>query len=97
MRELLLPGCRRLHFQSEKDSLRRLIASRLAQHGHRAHIHSGRGKSEDVRALLLERLTSDAIDAGVTRLVFDSRDPAGNNRDRQVLGIRTKAHEAGLA
>jgi hypothetical protein len=96
MRELLLSGCRRVHFKTEKDSRRKLIASRLARNGPEVHIYLGRGPSEQVRALLLERLASDAIDAGVTRLVLDSRDLASNQRDRSALGNRTKAREAGM-
>lgn len=96
MRELLFPGCRRVHFKTEQDSRRRLIVSRMVHSGHQVHIYSGRGHSEQVRTLLLERLTSDAIDAGVTRLVLDSRDNIGNKRDRSTLGNQTKAREAGM-
>jgi len=97
MRELLVPGCRSLHFKTEKDSRRRLIVSKLVQDGHQVHLYNGRGPSEQVRAVLLERLAMDAITMGVTRVVLDSRDPAGNKRDRHVLSSRTKAREAGLA
>lgn len=96
LRDLLLPGCRRVHFKTEKDSRRRFIASSLVRAGHAVHLYTARGPSEKVRAVLLERLVSDAIDFGVTRLVLDSRDPAGNDRDRLVIGTRTKAREAGV-
>lgn len=96
MRELLLPGSRRVHFKTEKDSRRKLIASRLVHRGLTVHLYTGRGPSEKVRAALLERLAVDAIDAGVTRLVLDSRDPAANDRDRLVIGTRTKARDAGM-
>jgi hypothetical protein len=49
-----------------------------------------------VRAVLLERLAADAIIMGVTRLVLDSRDPAGNKRDRHILSSQTKSREAGM-
>jgi hypothetical protein len=96
MRGLLPSGCRRLHFKTEKDSSRRSIISTLTCSGHEAHIYQGRGPSELVRTTLLERLMADAIDNGVTRLVLDSRDAAANARDRLVLGLHTKAHDAGV-
>ncbi|MCS7476325.1 hypothetical protein ACFFQW_04735 [Umezawaea endophytica] len=96
MREMLPAGCRRLHFKTERDSSRRLIASKLVRSGHPAYVYQGRGPSELVRAILLERLVTDAIDNGVTRLVLDSRDATANSRDRQTIGVHTKAHAAGL-
>jgi hypothetical protein len=56
---------------------------------------SGSEKGDSARAILLERLVTEAIDRGVTRLVLDSRDHASNGRDRVVLA-RTKARDAGI-
>lgn len=96
MRGLLLPGSRRVHFKTEKPVRRKLIADRLAYCNFTANIYTGRGPSERVRSHLLTLLLEDAIGAGVTRLVLDSRDPVANGRDRLVIGTRTKAHDAGL-
>jgi hypothetical protein len=96
MRSLLLPGCRRVHFKTEKPARRKLIADRLACCDFAVNIYVGRGKSERVRSKLLPLLIEDAIAAGVTRLVLDSRDQVANGRDRLVIGTRTKAHDAGL-
>ncbi|WP_285645318.1 hypothetical protein [Lentzea sp. NBRC 102530] len=96
MRGLLLPGSRRVHFKTEKPARRRLIADKLACCDLLVNFYVGRGKSERVRSKLLPLLVEDAIGLGVTRLVFDSRDPVANGRDRLVIGTRTKAHDAGL-
>ncbi|MEV6718683.1 hypothetical protein AB0M48_42335 [Lentzea sp. NPDC051208] len=96
MRGLLLPGCRRVHFKTEKPARRKLIADKLACCDLVVNIYVARGKSEKVRSKLLPLLVDDAVGASVTRLVLDSRDPVANGRDRLVIGTRTKAHDAGL-
>ncbi len=96
MRGLLVPGSRRVHFKTEKPCRRKLIADKLASCDFVTNIYTGRGQSERVRSQLLALLVDDAIGAGVTRLVLDSRDPVANGRDRLVIGTRTKAHDAGL-
>ncbi|GLZ34004.1 hypothetical protein Lesp02_61920 [Lentzea sp. NBRC 105346] len=95
MRGLLLPGERRVHFKSEKDSRRKYIVSRLVEKSFEVIALAVPARGEAARAGLLERLAEEAINRGVTRLVLDSRDPAGNGRDRIVLA-RTKLRDAGL-
>ena len=97
MLSLLLPGERRVHFKSEKDSRRKFIVSELVRAGFRVKIYTRRGRGEQVRGSLLEHMVREAIENGVTRLVLDSRDQAANARDRAVIASRTKAREAGLA
>jgi hypothetical protein len=94
---LLLPGERRVHFKSEKDSRRKFIVSELVRAGFHVHVYTQPGRGEHVRGNVLERLVREAIENRVTRLVLDSRDQAANARDRVVIANRTKAREAGLA
>ncbi|MBP2334247.1 hypothetical protein JOF41_000425 [Saccharothrix coeruleofusca] len=96
MRGLLLPGERRVHFKSEKDSRRKVVVSQLVRAGFRVRLYTRPGRGEAVRAEVLEHLVTDAIALGVTRLVLDSRDVASNKRDRVAIANRTKAREAGL-
>jgi hypothetical protein len=77
MRSLLLPGERRVHFKSEKDSRRKFIVSRLVDRTFEVIVVASSEKGDSARAVLLERLVSEAIDRGVSRLVLDSRDHAG--------------------
>ncbi|GGM81884.1 hypothetical protein GCM10012275_60600 [Longimycelium tulufanense] len=95
LRGLLLPGERRVHFKSERDSRRRLILARLVEAGVRTRLYAAGGAGEPVRAVLLRHLVTDAIALGAQRLVIDARDPAGNARDRSVIA-KTKARAAGL-
>ncbi|SEQ61116.1 hypothetical protein SAMN05216188_10421 [Lentzea xinjiangensis] len=95
MRGLLLPGERRVHFKSEKDSRRKYIVSRIVERGLEVIVLSSSEKGDRARAVLLERLVVEAIERGVSRLVLDSRDHASNGRDRGVLA-RTKARDAGI-
>ncbi|MEU0883308.1 hypothetical protein ABZ345_32270 [Lentzea sp. NPDC005914] len=95
MRSLLLPGERRVHFKSEKDSRRKFIVSRIVERTFEVVVLSSSEKGDSARAVLLERLVTEAVDRGVSRLVLDSRDHAGNGRDRVVLA-HTKARDAGI-
>ena len=63
LRGLLLPGERRLHFQTEGNSgRRRLILSRLVEARLRARVYVGGGHSERVCADLLEQVVADSIE-----------------------------------
>lgn len=95
MRSLLLPGERRVHFKSEKDTRRKFIVSRLVERSFDVVVLCKKEEGEAARGALLERLIEEAINRGVTRLVLDSRDHASNGRDRAVLA-RTKARDAGI-
>ncbi|SMC92527.1 hypothetical protein SAMN05661093_02853 [Kibdelosporangium aridum] len=85
LRGLCLAGERRLHFKSENDSRRRLIIARMVAAEFRVRVYFGKGPSEAVRGTLLDHVVADAIELGVQRLVLDSRDQAGNKRDRSRL------------
>ncbi|WP_236789157.1 hypothetical protein [Amycolatopsis sp. GM8] len=85
LRGLLLPGERRVHFNKETDSRRKLVISRLAAAEIKAWVYTGKGNNELVRCALLGRIVTDALPIQATRLVLDSRDAAGNARDRSVI------------
>jgi hypothetical protein len=84
VRNLLLPGERRIHFQAENDSRRRKILGEFVTHGARAQIYLGCGRPDRVRAVCLERLLDDVISWDTRRLVIESRGEA-DATDRALI------------
>ncbi|SDC77473.1 hypothetical protein [Actinokineospora iranica] len=85
MRKMCLPGERRVHFQAEQDSRRRLIIGRLVEAGLQGRIYLGAGRPDRVRAACLTALVEDIVKANAYRLVVESRDAAGDRLDRAVI------------
>ena len=76
IRELLLPGQRRLHMKDESDPRRRVIASAVVASGVRATVYDAgrRYRTErDRRRACLHRLVADAV-GGNTMLVLEQDD-----------------------
>jgi hypothetical protein len=73
MRNLQMPGERRIHFQSEHDSRRRKILAELVANGTQAQVYLGSGRPDRVRAACLDRLVRDAMELDARRLVIESR------------------------
>jgi hypothetical protein len=96
MRGLLLPGERRVHFRSEKDTRRKFVLARMVDFGVSARVYSASVDGEYARDALLRILVEDVIGYGGQRLVLEARDPVGNSRDRVVLG-QTAARKHELA
>ena len=81
----MLRGQRRWHFTEESDRRRRTILTAIARSGLvRVAVAHGSGPDRAVRAECLRQLTPALLEAGVTRVVIESR--AGrDHQDRQVL------------
>lgn len=87
LRELVLPGQRRIHMKSESDPRRRLILKRMAEWGLSAIlIEAGPHHGNDLarRAAALEALMAFIANEGHTRLCLES-DETQDKRDRQQL------------
>lgn len=84
-RGFLLPGQRRWHFTEESDRRRRRILTAIAGSGLvRVAVAHGSGPDPAVRGECLRQLTPPLLQAGVTRVVIESR--AGrDHQDRHVL------------
>jgi hypothetical protein len=84
-RGFLLPGQRRWHFTEESDRRRRqILAAIVGSELVRVAVAHGSGPEPAVRARCLRDLTPALLQAGVTRVVIESR--AGRDyQDRQVL------------
>ena len=84
-RSLCLPGQRRWHFVSERDSRRHQIIAALGRSGHvRAFVYYGVGRDADERAGGLRLLASDLQDEQVGRVVLESRQ-GRDHLDRQIF------------
>lgn len=84
LRNLCMPGERRIHFQAEHDSRRRKILAELVANGVETRVYLGTGRPDRVRAVCLDRLVDDAVNLGVARLVIESRGPA-DRADRATI------------
>ncbi|TQN43550.1 hypothetical protein FHU33_2999 [Blastococcus colisei] len=85
VRSFCLPGQRRWHFVTERDSRRRQILDALIGSGQiSALAFSGKGRDHDLRAESFRRMVAALVDRGVHRLVIESRQ-GRDQRDRQVL------------
>jgi hypothetical protein len=99
MRELVLPGQRRLHFSSESDSRRKTILSRLAELEVQAHIIESSAKREsEAREECLIGLVGQAKKHSHSKLVLE-RDESIEHADRRILfrelgvyGLRRTVH-----
>ncbi len=100
MRGLLLPGQKELHFKKETPSRRREIASRLAEEriAVRVYLASCALGEEAARRVCVVHLVEDALAAGASRMVLDSREVRDEDDRvaiRAVLGKRER--ETGFA
>src|SRR5436190_649638 len=84
LRELCLPGQRRVHFKDEGPSRRREIISRLEVLGAVATVYTSQANGETARQRCLERLVRDLLDIGAMRLVLESR-ASGDRLDQRAL------------
>lgn len=84
MRDLQMPGERRIHFHSEHDSRRRKILAELVANGTQAQVYLGSGRPDRVRNACLDRLVRDAVNLDARRLVFESRGDA-DRKDRATI------------
>ncbi|HEY6746725.1 MAG TPA: hypothetical protein VI357_13525 [Mycobacteriales bacterium] len=85
VRALPLPGARRLHFQSERDSRRREVIAMLASTGLRTRVYESRGQPEAARCAALVALTEDLFKLDAGRLVLESRGRVADGLDRRVI------------
>ncbi|TQM81743.1 hypothetical protein FHX81_4118 [Saccharothrix saharensis] len=85
MRRLRVAGERRLHFESESDTVREDVIGRLVDAGFRIRTYLGHGLSEAVRQRCLAGLVADLVDERATRLVLDGRGPVEDRIDRRVI------------
>ena len=93
LRELLLPGQRRLHFKSENDSRRMQILSRMCALAVRVGVWVVRQlPHREARPLSLGSLVDAAARAGVRQLVIE-RDASLESADRRL--IAEGLHRAG--
>ena len=75
LRELRLPGERRIHFKHERDSWRREIAARLVTADLQTRIHCSRDPDTDLaREFCLQALVARLVEEDARRLVIESRD-----------------------
>jgi hypothetical protein len=85
VRSFCLPGQRRWHFVTERDSRRRQILDAVIGSGQLSALaFYGKGHDTDVRAESFRRMVSPLLDRGVQRLIVESRQ-GRDQRDRQVL------------
>lgn len=86
MKQLLLPGQRRLHFTSERDSRRHQIIDRILELNVRSTIYQGpdRGNELSRRQACIARLGQDAIAQTAELIVFE-RDDSVVRHDRRTL------------
>lgn len=94
LRELLLPGQRRLHFKSESGSRRRQILSRMCALEVRVGVWVVRQLPDrEARPLSLGSLVGAAARAGVGQLVIE-RDASLESADRRLVADVLRRHEA---
>lgn len=86
MNQLLLPGQRRLHFTSERDSRRHQIVDCILELGVRATIYQGPQEVRELaaRQACIERLGRDAIAQSAELIVFEVDDSLIDH-DRRTL------------
>jgi hypothetical protein len=87
VRDLILPGQRRLHMKGERDSRKRLIADKIGDSGVRATLYdAGRRHRTDLarRDACLAALVDDLAHAAQIRLVLE-RDDTLIERDKKQL------------
>lgn len=93
IRDLLLPGQKRLHMKSEGEAQRKRILAAFAEMGCTATIYrAGAAYQTDLarREKCLERVVADILNAGHTFLCLES-DETLNARDRRQLATLTRA------
>jgi hypothetical protein len=85
VRSFCLPGQRRWHFVSERDSRRRQILDAVVRSGQvSALAFFGTGRETDIRTESFRRMVAPLLERGVRRLVIESRQ-GRDQRDRRVL------------
>lgn len=96
LRGLRARGDRRVHLQSEGDARRRVILARLIRANLRCWVYAARGRPEEARAACLAHLVSDAVKAGVPRIVLESRGAVLDRSDRRVIAAACRPDHAEL-
>ncbi|HET9656131.1 MAG TPA: hypothetical protein VFP72_12300 [Kineosporiaceae bacterium] len=92
LRALQLPGQRRIHFQSERDSRRRQILGVLCGLPLQVWVREcGESDNLTARLTILSHLVPDLIDAGCTNLVLESDDSIVVHDERAIRAARVKA------
>lgn len=92
VRSLVLPGQRRIHFTKERDDRKRLILSKLADFGARAHIlHCESGSDAASREACLRGLVALAAEHAHTKIVIE-RDDSIEQSDRRILFREVRKH-----
>lgn len=93
IRDLMLPGQKRLHMKSEGMAQRKKILAAFAEMGFTATIYrAGEAYQTDLarREACLERIVGDIVNAGQTYLCLES-DETLDARDRRQLAALTRA------
>jgi hypothetical protein len=85
MRGLRVPGERKLHFKSERDTIKKDIAAAIVAAGIPVRIYVGHGQADAVRERGLQVAVYDLVAVGLQRLVMDARWHDGNQSDRRVI------------
>lgn len=92
LRELLLPGQRRVHFKSESDGRRRQILSRMCALDVRVGVWVVRQLPDrEARPLSLGSLVDATARAGVDQLVIE-RDASLESADRRLIAEVLRRH-----
>lgn len=93
LRRLLRPGQRRIHFNQESDSRRRMILSRMAELDVRVWIYSVRGaKERAARDRCLNALIDDLVAASADLLILERDAPIERN-DRRTIHNALLRHD----
>lgn len=94
LRNLLLPGQRRLHFVDESKQRRRKCLSVMAELPLHARIYTTSGNESVARGQLLDHLLNDLIPLQCERLVIESRGAAQDSRERRRIAALITHREA---
>ena len=95
LRELTLPGQRRIHFAKERDSRRRSICSAIADMPVEIRAYDARRLSDQrtARALVLDAIVRDRAEIRAQRLIIE-QDDSLIVADRRVLHQARRDHRA---
>lgn len=85
MRSLRVRGERKLHFKSERDTVKRDIAAALVSARMRTRVYPGQGQAGAVRERCLHEAVKDLLPLGLHRLVLDARWQEGDQLDRRTI------------
>jgi hypothetical protein len=94
MRDLRQRGQRRLHSSTESDDRRRAILSRLVTCPARVRIYVSNQAEASARHLCMSQLVTDSAEAGVTRVVIESRE-GRDQADKHTIYTTLKGLQVG--